>query len=199
MRNKTVLEQLHISQLALNFVIDFSKAHGLPQSSSFTSLCSGNMATQAPGWVHESLRTQVASRHPRQHTHKRHLGPSVAELSFSFPLFEWPEDLAALALCSLFGLFFGRKHLWLGLAPAGSDTGYSITRAVLKLSDWANAKSSKEKKYKLMLKFYFKSVPLVLDMTSLKGTEVILLQLSSFLLLFIMYLPNHSTIVHAQC
>lgn len=50
-----------------------------------------------------------------------------------------------------------------------------------------------------MLKFYFKSVPLVLDMTSLKGTEVILLQLSSFLLLFIMYLPNHSTIVHAQC
>ena len=31
-----------------------------------------------------------------------------------------------------------------------------------------------------MLKFNFKSVPLVLDMTSLKGTEVILLQLSFF-------------------
>lgn len=50
-----------------------------------------------------------------------------------------------------------------------------------------------------MLKFNFKLVPLVLDMTSLKGTEVILLQLSSFPLLFIMYLPNHSTTVPLVC
>ena len=68
-----------------------------------------------------------------------------------------------------------------------------------KVTDWTDAKLSKEKKYKFMHKFYFKSVPLILDMTSLKDTEVILLQPLSFLLLFIMYLPNHSTIVHTQC
>lgn len=51
---------------------------------------------------------------------------------------------------------------------SGSDTGYSIIRTVLKSPDWTDAESSKEKKCELMIKLDFKSVLLVLDMTSLR-------------------------------
>ena len=76
--------------------------------------------------------------------------------------------MAILACYCPFGLLFSKNHLQLGLAPAGSDTGYSIIRTVLKSPDWTDAESSKEKKCELMIKLDFKSVLLVLDMTSLR-------------------------------
>lgn len=60
------------------------------------------------------------------------------------------------------------------------------------------AKSSKERASELILKLDFKSVLLVLDMISLKGTQLSF-SMSSFLLVFVVDIPNHTTISQAVC
>lgn len=91
-----------------------------------------------------------------------------------------------------FWIVLQQKHLWLDLTPAGSDTICFITRTVLKLPDSAEAKSSKDKKCESVLKF------LLLDMNSLKGTSHPS-SMSSFLLVFIIYIPNHTAVFQALC
>lgn len=116
-------------------------------------------------------------RHPRTHTQSGTWVLQLPSSLFPFPcLSDQRGHLAALALFCPFGLFFSKKHLLLGLASAGSDAGYSMMRAALKSSDWADAKSPVERKCELMLKFDLKSILPTWDMTSLKGTEVVLLQ-----------------------
>lgn len=179
--------------------MEYSKAHGLPQPSSFISFALKTWLLKPQGECTEVWGLRWRFRHPPQNIHQVAPGSFRCQALFPFPcLSDQRGDLAALALCSPFGLFFSKKHLRLGLAPAGSGPGCSITTAVLKSSDGAVAKSPK-KKCELMPKFDCKSVLLVLDMSSPNRPEVFLLQCHIFSHLFIMCIPKHTTVFQALC